>query len=117
MKKAGKRRIISLILSLFMMTAIFLSPTLAYGEEAAARDLSLIAKVFDYGQDVVAAVIDLGEGKSVSTADLHAEDFAVTAVNTQDGIVRYEGPRTITSVYANSVPMVSGGETKPTEGR
>ncbi len=80
------------------------------------NDLSLIAKVYDYGQDIIAAVIDLGEGNSVNTADLDPEDFAVSAVNSQAGTVRYDGVRNVVGVYANSEAEVVDGE-KPTSGR
>ena len=98
---------------------LFIVP--AFGEEPAAApearaDLSLIAKVFDYGQDIIAAVIDLGESASANTADLAPGGFAVTALNTFGETVVYDGVRNVTGVYASDEAAVAEGE-KPAAGR
>ena len=65
--------------------------------------------VFADGEFTTALIIDLGENRTVNTADLDPSMFTVSARNTGlNGVLAFAGTRNITRVYANTVQDVIG---------
>lgn len=84
------------------------------------KNATLITKVQENGQDVIAVALDLGEGKSVNKASLDKNNFTVKAINSLFSVERFSGTRKVTNVYPNSeINVLSDptAATNPASGR
>ena len=83
-----------------------------FKDDAGAEPLSFIVwnDNFARGEYTAAVIIDLGEGREASGADLHPGLFKVSARDTTltGNTVVFDGERTIARVYANDEPKVRG---------
>lgn len=100
------RKILSLVLCLMLA----LSLCSFASAEAAGPEFSfdIISHVYDYHDSAIAVVISLD--REVSTQSLTTRSFSIHATNTDNqhgnAEVYYDGPRTITDIYANTTGLV-----------
>ncbi len=107
------KRLASLLLSLLLMVSLIASASPVWASAAPQKNITLISKVLEYGQNVVALALDLGAGNEVAASALSNENFAVKATNYLAGTARFDGPRAVTGVYPSGVidvgaPAASG---------
>lgn len=79
-----------------------------FNQRRTSKSFEIVTKVFEYGQNVIAVVIDAGRDVAASSIDLDTFSVSTTNINPNNGRVAYDGERAITKAYVSADKVVDG---------